>query len=50
MIISAVMNKKAITTYEYGFAVMISCGLVAFSAADFHAYPDVNPLGTLNEL
>ncbi len=45
LLISSLLNKKVVSIYEYGFAVMITLGLVAFSMADFQVYPETNPLG-----
>lgn len=45
MIIAVLYNRKKVQTFEFGFGLLISVGMVLFAVADFHVYPKFDVIG-----
>ena len=47
MIIAVLYLRKRVNGFEFFFGAVISLGMVIFAAADFHVYPNYNPIGVI---
>ena len=47
MIIAVLYLRKRVNGFEFFFGALISLGMVIFAWADFHVYPNYNPIGII---
>jgi drug/metabolite transporter (DMT)-like permease len=47
MIIAVLYLRKRVNGFEFFFGAVISIGMVIFAWADFHVYPNYNPIGII---